>query len=134
MKSCKVNITNSLCSLDKLKIDTLSNEHRLLYNCLLEGAKNNLDFKDLNSLYKNFRNANKLTINSKSSQNTCRNLINNIKSFYVLRKKDKTSKFPYRFKSYKYFCTFLYDWNNGMGGFKIKDNFLIVQGFLKIKL
>ena len=89
-----------------IKLETLSNEHRLLYNYLLGSIKDkSLTFKELNELYKNYRNENQLTINSKSSQNTCKFLINNIKSFYELRKKDVTAKFPYNFKSYKYFTS-----------------------------
>lgn len=134
MKSLKINITHNLSNLDKVKIDTLSNEHRLLYNKLLEQAKLSSDFKTINQTYKDFRNNSCLTINSKSAQNTSRTLINNIKSFFKLRKTDKTAKFPYKFKSYKYFTTFQYDWNSGNGGFKLKDNILTIQGLLNIKL
>jgi putative transposase len=108
----------------KLILNTLSNEHRLLYNFLLEKAKNNLDFKKLNNHYKDFRSLNNLTINSKSSQNTCLGLINNIKSYLTLKKKDKTAKFPYKFKSYKFFCSFILDYNNGCGGFKLNNGCL----------
>ena len=126
MKSLKIKLL--LNTNQELIIDTLSNEHRLLYNNLLSTIKNNnLNFKQLNELYKNYRNDNQLTINSKSAQNTCRTLINNIKSFYSLHKKDKTTKFPYRFKSWKYFCSFILDYNNGMGGFNIEDNILTIN-------
>lgn len=111
-----------------IKLETLSNEHRLLYNYLLNCIKNkSLTFKELNQCYKDFREQNNLTINSKSSQNTCKNLINNIKSFYELRKKDITAKFPYKFKSHKFFTTFMLDYNNGMGGFKIFDNKIFIN-------
>ena len=111
-----------------IKLETLSNEHRLLYNYLLNSIKEKtLTFKELNELYKNYRNQNQLTINSKSAQNTCISLINNIKSFYELRKKDVTAKFPYKFKSYKYFTPFTHDFNKGMGGFKIDNNKLILN-------
>lgn len=107
----------------ELKLNTLSNEHRLLYNFLLgEVKKSNLDFRTINENYKLFRELNNLTINSKSSQNTSIGLINNIKSFLSLRKKDKTSKFPYKFKSWRYFCSFMLDYNKGCGGFKIVGN------------
>lgn len=102
-------------------LNTLSNEHRLLYNYLLEQAKIKLDFKELNNHYKLFRTSNNLTINSKSSQNTCINLINNIKSYLALKKKDRTAKFPYKFKSYKYFTSFMLDYNKGCGGFKLNN-------------
>jgi IS605 OrfB family transposase len=108
----------------KIVLETLSNEHRLLYNHLLEKAKTKLDFKELNNFYKEFRDSNNLTINSKSSQNTCISLINNIKSYLILKKTDKTARFPYKFKSYKYFCSFTLDYNKGCGGFKLNNNFL----------
>ncbi len=106
----------------ELILNTLSNEHRVLYNFLLEKVKDNLDFKQINENYKLFRNTNKLTINSKSAQNTSINLINNIKSFLSLKKKDKTARFPRRFKSHIFFTSFMLDYNKGCGGFKIKDN------------
>ena len=116
----------------KIILNTLSNEHRLLYNYLLEKAKIKLDFKELNNHYKNFRSTNNLTINSKSSQNTCIGLINNIKSYLALKKSDKTAKFPYKFKSYKFFCSFVLDYNNGCGGFRLNNDLLelnlIVRG------
>ena len=125
MKSAKIKL--KLSYLDKVKLNTLSNEHRYLYNHLLDNAKNNCDFKKLNASYVNFRINNNLTINSKSAQNTCRGLINNIKSFFALKKKDKSHQFPYKFKSYKFFQSFTYDWNDGNGGFKIKNNKVILQ-------
>lgn len=126
MLSLKTKI--KLNNLDSIKLETLSNEHRLLYNFLLGNIKEKtLTFKELNQLYKNYRLENQLTISSKSAQNTCINLINNIKSFYALRKKDITAKFPYKFKSYKYFTTFMHDYNNGSGGFKILNNQLILR-------
>ena len=54
----------------QLILETLSNEHRLLYNFLLEKVKDNIDFKQINENYKLFRQLNNLTINSKSAQNT----------------------------------------------------------------
>jgi putative transposase len=135
MKSKKIKLYN-LTYLDQLKLNTLSNEHRLLYNYLLNyiKANNTCDFKKINEEYKNYRKNNNLTINSKSAQNTSRNLINNIKSFFSLRKKDNTAKFPKKFKSWKYFTSFTYDFNNGCGGFKIKDNQLIINKLLTINL
>jgi putative transposase len=112
----------------KIKLETLSNEHRLLYNYLLGSIKEkSLTFKELNQLYVNYRHQNQLTISSKSAQNTCINLINNIKSFYELKKKDVTAKFPYKFKSHKYFTSFVLDSNNGNGGFQIKNNILTIN-------
>lgn len=141
MKSLKINITNKLSDLDKIKINTLSNEHRLLYNGLLNFIKESgtSDFRLINQKYVELKNNNFLTINAKSAQNTCRSLINNIKSFYALHKKDKTAKFPYKFKSWKYFTSFMYDVNithsSPGGGFKFIDNFIIFQkGLIKIDL
>lgn len=126
MKSLKIKI--KLNYNQQIIVETLSNEHRLMYNYLLAYLKNNsLDFKKLNDLYKNIRNQQKLTINSKSAQNTCISLINSIKSYLSLKKTDKTAKFPYKFKSYKYFTSFMYDYNNGNGGFKLLDNNLIIN-------
>jgi putative transposase len=108
-----------------IKLETLSNEHRLLYNFLLGSIRNkSLTFKELNELYKNKRIKENLTINSKSAQNTCISLTNNIKSFYELKKKDVTAKFPYKFIGHKYFKSFTHDYNKGMGGFKIMNNLL----------
>lgn len=106
----------------ELILETLSNEHRLLYNFLLEKVKENLDFKQINENYKLFRRLNNLTISSKSAQNTSISLINNIKSYLSLKKKDKMARFPNKFKSHKYFTSFMLDYNNGCGGFKIKDS------------
>ena len=118
-----------------IKLETLSNEHRLLYNYLLDSIKDKqLTFKEINQKYVDYRWLNKLTINSKSAQNTCKSFINNIKSFYEKHKKDITSKFPYKFKSYKYFTSFMYDYNNGMGGFKIMNNVLIINLLNKYNL
>ena len=112
----------------EIKLETLSNEHRLLYNYLLSNIKNkSLTFKELNQLYVNYRHQNQLTINSKSAQNTCIKLINNIKSFYELKKKDITTQFPYKFKSHKYFTSFMYDYNNNKGGFQIENDILTIN-------
>jgi len=119
MKSLKVRIFPNLQQ--KIVIRTLSNEHRILYNHLLEFAKKGEDFKQLNQRYKNFRNENRLTILSHPAQTTCRGLFDSIKSFYALKKKDPSAKFPYKFKSYKQFCTFQFHWNGGSGGFKIEE-------------
>ena len=114
------------------KLWTLSNEHALLYNDLLskvwDRLENNkkIDFKQINQDYVNFRNHRKLTIPSKSAQNTSRVLMTNIKSYYALRKNDATARFPKRFKSTRRFQTFTYDWNSGAGGFKIKNNILVL--------
>lgn len=128
MLTYKFNISSGLSYLDKIKLETLANEHRLLYNHLLESTRENgCDFKKLNSTYVNFRHENHLTINSKSAQNTSRLLIANIKSFFALKKNDSTAKFPHRFKSWKYFCPFTYDWNSGNGGFYLHDGILTIR-------
>lgn len=127
MKSFKYRL--KLNENQELILNTLSNEHRVLYNHLLDYIKksNTFDFNAINQEYKQFRLNNCLTINSKSAQNTSRTLINNIKSFYGLRKKDKTAKFPYKFKSYKEFFSFMLDYNNGNGGFKIEENCISIS-------
>ena len=122
MLSKKVKL--SLDYKQEIVLETLSNEHRLLYNFLLEKVKYNLDFKQINENYKTFRVANSLTINSKSAQNTAICLINNIKSYLSLKKKDKTTRFPSKFKSYKYFTSFMLDYNKGCGGFAIHNHTL----------
>ncbi len=73
------------------KLWSLSNEHAQLYNHLLDQV-----WKQINEDYKNFRNDNQLTIPSKSAQNTSRVLIDSIKSYYALKKKDPNAKFPKR--------------------------------------
>lgn len=127
MKSLKIKI--DLNKNQELILNTLSNEHRLLYNYLLNYLKENeLDFKKLNQKYKEYRLKNKLTISSKSAQNTCRSLMHSIKSYLSLKKKDKTAKFPYKFKSHKYFQTFMYDCNGELGGgYKVVNNVLTIN-------
>jgi putative transposase len=125
MKSLKSKL--SLTFYQKLVLNTLSNEHRLLYNHLLNFSKQDPNFKHLNQEYKNFRKENKLTIQSKPAQNTCRKLINAIKSFYSLKKKDPDAQFPNKFKSWKYFTTLEFDWNNNGGGFDLKDNKVFIH-------
>lgn len=105
----------------RICLETLSNEHRLLYNRLLEAAKTGANFKELIELHKQFRKENNLTIHSHVAQMTCHTLIESIKSFYALKKRDATARFPYRFKSWKQFQTIRYHWNGGSGGFKFDD-------------
>jgi IS605 OrfB family transposase len=50
-------------------------------------------------------------------------LTNSIKSYFALKKKDKTARFPYRFKSWKYFTTILYRSNN----FNLHNNKLVLH-------
>lgn len=56
-----------------------------------------------------------------------------MKSFFRLRKKDKSAKFPYKFKSYKYFCSFKYT-NKSDCGIKINNNIIEIQKLFKIKI
>ena len=95
--------------MNRLRLETLSNEHRQLYNHLMEFVKTTKtsDFKDIVEKGKTFRNDHVLTISVKSAQNTTRLFIQNIKSFYALKKKDKTAHFPYKFKSHKFFTSFI---------------------------
>lgn len=132
MKNVKtLQVKVKLDDLSKLKLETLSNEHRLVYNYLLDYVKkqHTCDFKTLFQLAKDFRNQNNLTISSKSCQNTARMFIQNVKSFYSLRKKDKTAKFPYKFKSFKYFTSFVHDVNGGNF-----DKFILEENLIKLKL
>ena len=131
MLSKKIKL-HHLSDIDKIKLNTLANEHRLLYNNQLNLAQKDCDFKKLNEAYKNFRNENNLTINSKSAQNTNKCLIENIKSFFALNKNGhKDAKFPKRFKSWKQFCSFTYDWSNGVGGFKISEQKILIRSQMK---
>ncbi len=129
LKTLKVKI--KLDSKNQLRLDTLSNEHRLLYNHLMEFVKSTKtsDFKDIVEKGKTFRNDNGLTISAKSAQNTSRLFIQNIKSFYALKKKDKTAHFPYKFKSHKYFTSFTHDVNGGN-----LDKFDLSEGKLVLRL
>ena len=105
----------------QIVLKTLSEEHRLLYNHLLENARNGSGFKEIYELHKKFRKENNLTIHSHSAQVTYHTFIEAIKSFYALKKKDPNSKFPRRFKSHKHFNTFSFHWNSGSGGFKFTE-------------
>lgn len=129
-RTLKFRIDKNLSQSDLIKLWTLSLEHTKLYNHLLDQTKNEsigCDFKKLNQSYKDFRLENQLTIPSKSAQNTCASLINNIKSFFALRKTDKNAKFPRRYKSSRNFQTFTYDWNNGCGGFFFTKTELVIR-------
>ena len=128
-RTLKVRIDRSLSYGDRVKLETMSNEHRLLYNHLLEQTQGEIgsDFKKLNKEYARFRHENKLTIPSKAAQNTCYSLINNMKSFFALKKKDATAKFPHKFKSWKFFTSFTYDWNGGGGGFYFTPTELVIR-------
>jgi putative transposase len=128
LKTLKVKI--KLDSMNQLRLDTLSNEHRQLYNHLMEFVKSTKtsDFKDIIEKGKTFRNDHKLTISAKSAQNTTRLFIQNIKSFYALKKKDKTAHFPYKFKSHKYFTSFTHDVNGGnLDKFDLSEGKLILR-------
>lgn len=128
LKTLKVKI--QLDPTNQLRLDTLSNEHRQLYNHLMEFVKSTKtsDFKDIVEKGKTFRNDHKLTISAKSAQNTVRQFIQNIKSFYTLKKKDKTAHFPYKFKSHKYFTSFTHDVNGGnLDKFDLKEGKLILR-------
>jgi hypothetical protein len=58
MKSLKAKL--QLTHYQQLVLNTLSNEHRLLYNYLLNFSKTNSDFKQINQQYKFFRKSNHL--------------------------------------------------------------------------
>ena len=128
LKTLKVKV--KLDNNSAIKLETLSNEHRQLYNHLLEYTKSSTgcDFKALIERAKIYRNTNNLTISAKSAQNTARAFIANVKSFYALKKKDPNTRFPNRFKSHKYFCSFLVA---AMGGRNILPALLLHLGHKK---
>ena len=128
MKSYKQHI--KLSETDMIKLDTLSNEHRIVYNHVLDYIKTSGDisFKNLFLTAKVFRNNNHLTISAKSTQNTVRDMVNNMLSYFALKKKDPNARFPKKFKSYKYFTTFTHDVNGGKF-----DKFIIKDGVLSLK-
>jgi hypothetical protein len=131
MKLCKTYSQRlKLSYLEKVKLETLSMEHRQLYNHQLAWLKEQgkLDFKALNSEYVRYRHEQGLTIASKSAQNTNRSLEANIKSYLSLKKTDPSARFPSKFKSWKFgFTAFEYDWNNGSGGFKLDGDKLVIR-------
>lgn len=129
LRTLKVRV--QLDNLSKIKLETLSNEHRMLYNYLFNHTKTSktCDFKQLNELSRDYRKSNNLTISAKSAQNTTRLFIQNVKSFYSLRKRDKTAHFPYKFKSHKFFTSFMHDVN--CGNF---DKFVLEEDKLILKL
>lgn len=132
VRSVKMKIDARTLKRELYKLWTLSNEHTLLYNHLLANVRDRLesggriDFTQINQDYKNFRNSNKLTVSSKSAQNTSRVFIGSIKSYYALKKNYPDARFPKRFKSTRNFCSFTYDVNGGNGGFKIDHGNLII--------
>lgn len=83
LKTLKVKI-NKLDPMNQLRLETLSNEHRQLYNHLMEFVKTTKtsDFKDIVEKGKTFRNDHALTISAKSAQNTTRLFIQNIKTIF----------------------------------------------------
>ena len=121
MKSFKLKL--NLSYEQELILNTLSNEHRLLYNHLLDLCKTTSNFKLLQEETKKYRTENNLTIKYQAAQITKNKLINAISGFFKVRKSNPEAKFPYRFKSWKYFFSFQYDRN---GEFKIEDDNLKV--------
>jgi putative transposase len=119
MKALKVKL--NLSWYQRLVLNTLSNEHRLLYNHLLEYVKSTGTIKGLSRECINFRHEHNLTIQARPAYETCKTLINSVKSYLVKKKKDKTARFPYRFKSWKYFTTIT--WRQ----FKLQNNILILN-------
>ena len=131
MKTLKLKL--NLDFLEELKLNTLSNEHRLVYNHLLDKSRSTLSLSELNQFSKHYRVENDLTINAKSTQNTTIKLVDSIKGFFSKKKKDKTAKIPYKFKSWKYFFTFKMDANRTPRG-TLGGGFTIDSGNLSINL
>jgi putative transposase len=128
MKSVKQHI--KISTQDEIKLETLSNEHRLVYNHVLAYIKDSGDitFQSLFNEARDFRNEMNLTISAKSTQNTVRDMVNNMLSYFALRKKDTNARFPKRFKSWKYFTSFTHDVNGGHF-----DKFIIKDAILTLK-
>jgi putative transposase len=120
MKALKVKL--NLSWYQKLVLNTLSNEHRLLYNHLLEHAKNTGTIVGFSKECSKFRRENNLTIQYRPAYETCKTLINSVKSYLAKKKTDKAARLPYRFKSWKYFTTI--QWRNC--NFKLNDNILTI--------
>lgn len=68
MKSLKIRL--KLSHNDQIKLNTLSNEHRLIYNKCLETAKQTNDFKEIERVGFQYRKENKFTIQAHTSQHT----------------------------------------------------------------
>ncbi len=131
LRTAKFKIKTS--SHDRLVLETLSNEYRLVWNHLMNYTNSTSDYslKNLNQISKHFRKENKLTVSAKSVQNLAIKVESSFKSFLALKKKgDKTSKPPRKFISWKNFCTFTLD---SLDAYKIIDNEIHLQANNKSK-
>lgn len=99
MKALKLNITKMLTQEEKDKIYCYSSLLSECYNLCLEQLRADSDFKKVHPISKEFQHQYK-EIYSKHAQNIGREAINAAKSFYALRKKDKTAKYPKNFRKY----------------------------------
>ena len=99
MKALKVNITKMLTQEEKDRVYHYSSLLSECYNLCLEQLRVDPDFKKVHPVSKEFQHQHK-EIYSKHAQNIGRDAINAAKSFYALRKKDKTAKYPKNFRKY----------------------------------
>ena len=99
MKALKMNITKMLTQAEKDKIFHYSSLLSECYNLCLEQLRVDSDFKKVHPISKEFQHQHR-EIYSKHAQNVGREAINAAKSFYALRKKDKTAKYPKNFRKY----------------------------------
>jgi IS605 OrfB family transposase len=115
-------------------LNRLGEENRQIFNNALGQAKEKCEFKKIAESYQTLRKEKQFFIPAKVAQNTCRNVINSIKGFFALRKKDKTAKFPKRFKKYGSFCTLNFDTNGGIDSWKLANPFMLVEGHLRFSI
>lgn len=98
MLAKKINITKFI---SKDEFNTIKQYSVLLsdaYNLALTSLKQDLNFKNIHQITKNFQHKNK-TLYSKHAQNVGRECINAVKSYLSLKKVDKNAKFPKNYRS-----------------------------------
>lgn len=111
----------------RMKLETLSLEHRLYWNFLVSRStsSNGHNFKLLTSSSGIYRNELGLTASAKSIQNTSLRMIAMIKSYRSLKKVDATARPPHHYVSHKRgFFPFMYD---GLIGIQYSDDKLIIN-------
>lgn len=99
MKALKINITKMLAQAEKDRIYQYSSLLAECYNLCLEQLRIDTDFKKVNLVSKEFQHQHK-ELYSKHAQNVGRETINAVKSFFALKKKDKSAKYPKNFRKY----------------------------------
>ena len=98
MLSRKINLENLITEEDKKKIKKCSSLLSEAYNLCLDSLRDEIDYKKINLITKEFSKQNK--IHSKVTQNTGRECINAVKSYLTLKKKDPTARFPKNYRKY----------------------------------